>query len=193
VSKITSQRCIDSLPARSKAASMISPSPASRSTPLADGPSCPRSGPTRKRNPVSESSTLQVTPTTERRSRKLTVVVLLLAVLPLVLPPLLTGFVTLWLTPIIGAQIQACASLDCPPAVDLDRLGSLLTLGPSLLVAVASLLLGSIGWVRSHRLPLSRANQSLFVVSVACGVVWAAIFGCLLWGELAIVAPTVTD
>ena len=142
---------------------------------------------------MSEHPTPQATPTAGRRSRKLTAVVLILGLLPLVLPVPLVGLAHLWIAPVIAAKIQACASFYCPPADDWARLSYLVILGPSLLVAVASLLLGSIGLFRSRQHPTSPANTSLFAASMCCGAVWVGIFGCLLWVSLTILALTTTE
>jgi hypothetical protein len=117
---------------------------------------------------------------------------LVLLLLPLVLPFPFWGVERLWIGPVIYEKMLACASFDCPPAVDWDRLAWIVVLGPSLLMAVASILLGMIGLFRARWHPISPEQEWLFHGSVIGGFVWALIFGCLLWFGIAVLALTVT-
>jgi hypothetical protein len=112
--------------------------------------------------------------------------------LPLVLPFPFWGLELLWIGPKLHEQVLACASFDCPSAVYWDRLAWIVVLGPSLLVAVLSLLLGMIGLLRARWHPISPEQEWLLHGSVIGGFVWALIFGSLLWFGVAVIALTVT-
>lgn len=115
------------------------------------------------------------------RSKTLTAVVVILLLLPLVLPVPFVGIARLWLEPMIQAKRQACASLDCPAAFTLDQLSVLLILGPSLLVAVVTFLLGTIGLIRRRWHPTSPNHEGLFGISMVGGAAWVVLLGLLLW------------
>lgn len=117
---------------------------------------------------------------TAARSRKLLVAVIILAILPLLLPFPFALLTLKWIVPVIVPEWSQC-SAHCPPSTYGERLEWLLILGPSLLVAVASLLLGTLGLVRARwRLP-SPKNRVLLRASVTCGVVWVLLLGCMYW------------
>lgn len=115
------------------------------------------------------------------RSKTLTVVVVTLLLLPLVLPVPFFGLNRLWIGPVYDAQLQACPSYDCPILVTLNRLSAILILGPSLLVAVAAFLLGTIGLFRRRWHPTSPNHEGLFGVSMVCGAAWVVLLGLMLW------------
>lgn len=119
------------------------------------------------------------------RSRKLHVSVIALAILPLLLPFPFYGLAVLWIRPVIEETYSGCASFDClnatyPVVTYWLELWCLLVLGPSILVALASILFGTIGLIRARRRPTSPENKSLFSVSVECGLVWAVLLGGML-------------
>ena len=130
---------------------------------------------------MSEQAKLETPLPPVRRSKKLVAAVATLAFLPLVLPVPFLGLARLWLNPIIDAKMQACASLDCPAAFTLDQLSVFLILGPSVLVAVASILLGVIGLIRVHRRSIAQEQAGIFMVSVVIGAAWVLLLGCVLW------------
>lgn len=109
------------------------------------------------------------------RSQKLTKAVIWLAILPLVLPLPFYGIVYQW----GAAHAPACLDFTCQALTDWERLVWLLVLGPSMLVAVTSILLGTIGLVRARRHPISFENKNLLLSSVVLGVLWAGILGCV--------------
>lgn len=120
-----------------------------------------------------------------KRSRKLHVSVIALAILPLVLPFPFYGLAVLWIRPVIEEIYSGCASFDClnatyPVVTSWLDLWCLLVLGPSLLVALASILLGTIGLIRARRHPTSPENKNLFSASVGCGLIWAVLLGGML-------------
>lgn len=122
-----------------------------------------------------------------RRSRKLTAAVVILAILPLLLPFPFYLLNVVWIGPIINEKMLECVSFDCSAALDLERLEVLLILGPSILAAVASLLLGYIGRFQARRRPTSPENAALFMVSITCGYAWAVLLGCGLWVGMSLV------
>ncbi len=124
------------------------------------------------------------------RSWKLTVAAILLAILPPLLPFPLYGLEQLWIGPLDSAAWQQCRAFYCPQAADLERLGAFLVLGPSLLVALALMLLGWIGAMHAHSHPTSSGNRDLFRGSVAFGVIWIALFGCILSFSLSLAGGT---
>lgn len=103
----------------------------------------------------------------EKESRKLTIAVIILAILPLILPFSIVGL----------AQLRI-GSLD--NATNWDSLAEVLLLGPSVFVAAASILLGCIGLFHSRKHPTSPKNMALFWISVICGSAWAILFT-LVW------------
>ena len=120
-------------------------------------------------------------PPAARRSKMLTVGVVTLLILPLVLPFPFNGLADLLFDPAGAAAWQACQSFDCPAALNLSRLAVCFALGPSILVAVASILLGTIGLVRTRRHPTSPKNVSLFRTSILGGAIWVVLLGLILW------------
>jgi hypothetical protein len=114
------------------------------------------------------------------RSRKLLIAVILLAILPLALPFPFSFLAGEWIMPTIAPQFQQCLPYTC--LTDRERLEWLLFLGPSFLVAVASLLLGTIGLVRTRWHPTSPKNMALFRACLNWGVVWMLLLGCIYWG-----------
>lgn len=113
----------------------------------------------------------------------MTAAVISLAILPLLLPFPFALVELKWLYPIFQEHLQQCASFDCgiTTETDWERLGWLLVLGPSLLVAVTSLLLGTLGLVRARWRAISPKRRVLLRTSVTCGVVWILLFGCMYW------------
>ncbi len=132
------------------------------------------------------------TPHAAPRSRRITIAAILLVLLPLVLPFPFWGLERLWIGPVIEEKVLACASFDCPAAVDWDRLAWIVVLGPSFLVAVGYMLLGIIGLIRARLRPISSEQEWLFYGSVIGGFVWALLFGFLLWLGIAVLALLVT-
>lgn len=120
-------------------------------------------------------------PRAAARSRKLTTTAIILMILPLLLPFPFYGLAALWIGPAVKEQLLQCASFDCPAAIAWLRLGWFLVLGPSILVGVTSMLLGSIGLFRMRWHPTSPENEDLFQVSVIGGFVWVFFFGFILW------------
>lgn len=98
-----------------------------------------------------------------RRSRKLPIAVIILAILPLILPFSIVGLAQLRIGPLDNVA-------------NWDSLAGFLLLGPSILVAAASILLGCIGLFYSHRRPTSPKNMALFWMSVICGSAWSILF-----------------
>jgi hypothetical protein len=133
-----------------------------------------------------EAQTAQATPPATPGSRRLGAVVITLVLLPLVLPWPFMGLAHLWIGPEAAARWQECQSFDCPAALDLDKLAAFLVLGPSMLVAMISLLLGVIGlfWTRG-RSP-SPKTVDWFKTSVGCGLVWMLLLGGVLWSTITI-------
>jgi hypothetical protein len=86
--------------------------------------------------------------------------------------------------PVFQEQLSQCASLDCQIQTGTywEHLGWLLVLGPSLVVAVVSILLGTIGFIRARWYPTLPEHKVLFTASVVCGVIWTSLYGCLVWG-----------
>lgn len=127
---------------------------------------------------MSEVDTHQPAPRAAPRSRKLLVAVILLAILPLLLPFPFYGLAQQRIFPAAGEALQQCTDFTCQAATDLEQRGWLLVLGPSFLVALASVLVGMIGltWARLH--PTSPKNMTLFWIIVTWGVIWATLFGC---------------
>ena len=126
------------------------------------------------------------------RSRRVTAAAITLVFLPLILPFPFWGVVRLWIGPVIEEKVLACASFDCPAAVDWDRLAWIVILGPSFLVAVGYMLVGIIGLIRARWHPISPEQEWLFHGSVIGGFVWALLFGLLLWIGIAVLALLVT-
>jgi hypothetical protein len=108
---------------------------------------------------------------TAGRSRKLTTIVIVLAILPLLLP-LPTSLFAFGVT-----QVIVQCPVNCPYTTFGERLEWLLMLGPSFLAAVASILLGIIGNVRIRRQPFVSKDEWLFDISIACGIVWLILLG----------------
>lgn len=117
---------------------------------------------------------------TAARSWKLTAAVISLAILPLLLPFPFALIELKWIAPVVQAQWPHCGA-DCPPAIYWLRLGWLLVLGPSLLVALASLLLGTFGLIRARWRATSPKNRALLQASVTCGALWILLLGCMYW------------
>jgi hypothetical protein len=143
----------------------------------------------RKENAMSELDAPQATPRAAARSWELTVTVIILTILPLLLPFPLYRLELLWIAPIDDAAWQQCGFV-CPAAQYVESLAYLLILGPSLLVAVAAVLVGTFGLVRARRHPTSLRKRTLLKVSVICGGVWSGIFGCLLVFAISVLAGT---
>jgi hypothetical protein len=132
---------------------------------------------------VSALNAQPATPRAPARSRTLTSAVILLAMLPMVLPFPFALIALQRIYPVFQEQLSQCVSLDCQGQIGThwEHLGWLLVLGPSLLVAVASILLGTIGFIRARWYPTLPEHKVLFAASVACGVLWASLYGCLVW------------
>ena len=142
---------------------------------------------------MSELNAHPATLPTAARSRKLTAAVIILAILPLALPFL---FALFWQgiypgEPAVEAHLlQQCASFECVKQglLTWEQLGWLFILGPSILAALAPILLGTIGLIRARRHPTSPKNRALFRASLICGIVLAILFGCSLGAILYIAA-----
>ena len=115
-------------------------------------------------------------PHAAERSEKLTKAVIWLAILPLVLPIPFYGIAHVQIGPMENEAWSHCG-FDCPGATYWERIFWLVVLGPSMLVAVASILLGTIGLIRARRHPTSPENINLLQGSIISGVVWAIILG----------------
>lgn len=126
----------------------------------------------------------------EKESRKLGVTATALIILPVILPWPLWGLENLWIGPLDYAAWQQCRAFYCPAAAHWETLGTWLILGPSMLLAAASFLLGWIGLLRSRRRPTSQGNKSLFWVSFYLGLLWICIFGVILQFFLDIAGQT---
>jgi hypothetical protein len=129
-------------------------------------------------------------PEDARRSRKLAAAVTILAILPVILPFPLWGLESLWIGPLDAAAWESCRAFYCPAAAHWETLATYLILGPSMLLAAASFLLGFIGLERSLRHPTSSGNRLLFWVSFYLGLVWLFIFGGILLFFLSIAGGT---
>lgn len=114
-------------------------------------------------------------------SKKLVAAVATLAFLPLVLPVPFIGLDRLWIEPAYEAKLQACASWDCPAAFRLDQLSVFLILGPSVLAALTSILLGIIGRIRIHKRSTAQEQAGVFTLSVVIGAAWVLLLGCAIW------------
>ncbi|HEY7356757.1 MAG TPA: hypothetical protein VH590_09835 [Ktedonobacterales bacterium] len=115
------------------------------------------------------------------RSRKLTAVVIALAILPLLLPFLFALVELRWIYPMLQEQVLQCADSMCMDQAETywERVGWLVTLGPSFLIALASILLGTIGLARARRHITSPQNVALFMVSLALGICWVVLGLCI--------------
>ena len=116
------------------------------------------------------------------RSKKLTFAVVILLILPLVVPFPLYNLAQMWLFPIAREELQQCTDFVCQAATDWERRAWLLVLGPSILAALLSILLGSgaLVWMRRHT--ISPKNVALLWTIVIGGIIWALLFGCTFWG-----------
>lgn len=136
----------------------------------------------REENAVSEGNAPHTAPLEGSGTRNLTWTVIVLAILPLVLPWPFLGLAAVWIFPGVEPRLSQCsAAYLCQSAADWNRLGWLLVLGPSLLVALASIFLGTIGLVRARRHPTSPKTINLLQGSVVSGVAWACLLGCVGW------------
>jgi hypothetical protein len=96
---------------------------------------------------VLPSQIVEMTPPSARRSWTLTLTVLLLLFLPLVLPTPCYNLAQQWIFPMVRTQLDRCDHNPiCSIATDEARWAWLLVLGPSMLVAGASVLLGTQKW-----------------------------------------------
>ena len=125
-----------------------------------------------------EPETSWAKPIAAPRSRRVTVAAIILLLLPPLLPFPFWGLANLWIGSTVEEKVLACASFDCPAAVDWYRLTWLVILGPSFLVAVIFMLFGMIGLFRARWRPISPEQEWLFHGSVIGGLVWALLFGC---------------
>jgi hypothetical protein len=118
------------------------------------------------------------------RSKKLTVAVVVLLLLPVVLLFPFYDLAQVWIFPMAAEELQQCTDFICQAATDWERQAWLLVLGPSILAALLSILLGSgaLIWMRGHT--ISPKNVSLLWTLVFGGIIWALIFGCTFWGLL---------
>jgi hypothetical protein len=107
--------------------------------------------------------------------------VIVLAVLPLVLPFPFLGIASAAIFPEAYQRLLQCVDFNCQAAIDWYRLGWFLVFGPSLFVAVASILFGAIGFIRASRHAISQENINLFLGSVVSGVVWVCLLACIMW------------
>ena len=137
-----------------------------------------------------EHAGLATTPPAVKTSWKLPVAVIVLALLPLVLPFPLHFISGQWLGPIDNAQWELCKSFGCSPAGDTERLWALLSLGPSMLFALASILLGIIGLRRSRWHQTSPKSVGWLRVSCALGALWAVVFVLVLWWDFLLAGTT---
>lgn len=130
---------------------------------------------------MSEVDAQQSIPRAASRSWKLTATVMVLAILPLLLPFSFALMELKGIYPVFQEHLRQCTSFDCgvQTETDWERLGWLVTLGPSLLIATIAILLGTIGCFHARRHPISPKNRALFRASVTCGGVWAILFCCL--------------
>lgn len=128
---------------------------------------------------------------TEKRSWKLAVAATALIILPLILPWPLWSLEYLWIGPLDHAAWQQCRSFYCPAAAHWETLGTWLILGPSMLLAAASFLLGFLGLLRSNRHPTSPKNRSLFWANFWCGILWFVILAVFLNIFLAAAGATI--
>lgn len=133
----------------------------------------------------------EATPQAAPRSRKLAAAVMTLGILPALLPLPLYVWYLQWLAPVIQAHRLQCPSFTCPAMHSWDSLGWLLVLGPEILVALASVLLGYSGLWRSRWHPISPGNLALLRASVTWGVVWTVLFGCMLLVGITAFAGTI--
>jgi hypothetical protein len=130
---------------------------------------------------MSEQAEPETTLPAARHSKKLEVAVLILALLPIVLPIPFLGLNSLWIEPVYEAKLQACPLRDCSDVLTLGRLSMILILGPSVLAALASILLGIIGHIRIHKCSTAPEQTGVFTVSVVIGTAWVLLLGCVLW------------
>lgn len=130
---------------------------------------------------ISEPDTPQTAPHAAERSERLLVATFLLAILPLVLPFPFYSLAQQWIFPVAGVALQQCTDFTCQAATDVERQAWLLVLGPSILVAMASILVGTMGLTLARWHPTSPKNRALFRIIVTCGVTWAVLFGCTFW------------
>lgn len=118
---------------------------------------------------------------TARRSRKLAVTMITLLLLPFILPVPLAYGEFLWIYPMATEQRRQCTSFPCPAAINGDRLGWLVVLGPSILLLLTALFLGTIGLVRARRCPTLPEKMEWYQLGVVIGTVLTLLFGCILW------------
>lgn len=123
-------------------------------------------------------------------SRKLGITATTLIILPVILPWPLWGLENLWIGPLDYAAWQQCRSFYCPAAAHWETLATYMILGPSMLLAAASFLLGWIGLLRSRRYPISQGNRPLFWASFWCGILWFIILEVFLQIFLAVAGGT---
>jgi uncharacterized membrane protein len=119
--------------------------------------------------------------------------VITLVAFPLLLPFPLAVVQLKWLYPMFQAQLSQCADLECQVQTETswERLGWLLVLGPSMLIAAKAIIFGLIGLVRVRRQPTSPKDVNWLKVSLGFGIAWLLIAACLYGGIfwLAGVAP----
>ena len=126
------------------------------------------------------------------RSRKLGITVTILALLPVILPLPLWGIESLWIVPLAAAAWESCRAFYCPAAEHWEHLEWILALGPSILIAVGSILLGYIGLFLARWHPTSPENVTLLRTSITCGFIWAGIFGFIfIWGYSYLAGTTI--
>jgi hypothetical protein len=131
---------------------------------------------------MSEQAQLETPLPPARRSKKLVIIATTLAFLPLVLPVPFVGLARLWIEPVYEAKLQACPLRDCSDLLTLDRLSMILILGPSVLAALASILLGIIGLIRMPlRTTAPNDIDTTLMFSVIVGILWLVLLGCVLW------------
>lgn len=122
-----------------------------------------------------EQTEPEPSPPTTRLSKTLAVVVVALLVLPFVVSWPAHQLMVNWLRPQLNIIWLVCLSDDCPAALDLERRGIALSLAPSLLFALLSILLGAIGLIRMCWHPPSRKHVGLYAASLIGGVIWVGI------------------
>jgi hypothetical protein len=118
-------------------------------------------------------------PPTTNISRKLGITAIALIILPVILPFPLWGLASLWIGPLDYAAWEQCRSFYCPAAAHWESMEMFLTIGPSMLIAAASILLGMLG-LRSKRLSTLPGDRPLFWASFWCGILWFVILGVIL-------------
>jgi hypothetical protein len=120
------------------------------------------------------------------RSRKLIIALIVLAILPLLLPWPFLVIAREWIGP-MEAKVWSHCGFDCPGATYWERIFWLVVLGPSILVALASILFGTIGIARRTTAP---KDAGKYGVSLAFGICWA-VLGLCIYGAIFVITGLV--